>query len=560
MSGYFSSAARALATSLGNLFRRPVTVEFPKVIRPRAERYRSSFALLHEEDGDEACIGCLQCERICPSQVIAIKAGGKRESPISGKKRGYADDFVLDLNACIYCELCVQVCPTDAIVMTREPRGSGVRPRGPRAHHGEALRQREVEAPGLGRCDAAERHAGGAEAAGRGKACGRCGARVELEHPVGGVRGQSERGSECRGAAGRGSGCGSVACHESGRGYECGSDARRESGRDRIDECGSAGRGGDSRSEARDRSGRNRRNGRGAAGGRGGGCRRVARRESGRDRIDEWGSAGRGGDSRSVARDRSGWNRGNGCGAAGVRSGECGNVARGPASGNTGQSAPRNTAGGRDGERAGHRPHLPQPTRRARGLRRPRRGGRLVTDELGSALLALVLVGVPALRVVTSRDLVRAILWLAATLLGTAVLYAFLRAPFLAGVQVLTYVGGVVTLMVFGVMVTRKHEGATFTIGSIGRLRGALAALGFFVVVATAVLRTDLSSLTVVEPPSTQDLAHLLLDRYLLAFEVASVLLLAAIVSAVVLARRRDPAPDPTNTPEAAALREGSTR
>ena len=121
MKGYLSSAARALATSFHNLLRKPVTVEFPRVIRPRAERYRASFALLHEDDGDEACIGCLQCERICPSQVIAIKAGGKRESPISGKKRGYADDFVLDLNACIYCELCVQVCPTDAIVMTREP-------------------------------------------------------------------------------------------------------------------------------------------------------------------------------------------------------------------------------------------------------------------------------------------------------------------------------------------------------------------------------------------------------------------------------------------------------
>ena len=121
MKSYFTSAARALATSFANVFRKPVTVEFPKVIRPRAERYRASFALLHEEDGDEACIGCLQCERICPSQVISIKAGGKRESPISGKKRGYADDFVLDLNACIYCELCVQVCPTDAIVMTREP-------------------------------------------------------------------------------------------------------------------------------------------------------------------------------------------------------------------------------------------------------------------------------------------------------------------------------------------------------------------------------------------------------------------------------------------------------
>ncbi|MGZ3480285.1 MAG: NuoI/complex I 23 kDa subunit family protein, partial [Myxococcaceae bacterium] len=120
MRSYFASAARALATSFGNVFRKPVTVEFPDVIRPRAERYRASFALLHEEDGDEACIGCLQCERICPSEVISIKAGGKRESPITGKKRGYADDFVLDLNACIYCELCVQVCPTDAIVMTRE--------------------------------------------------------------------------------------------------------------------------------------------------------------------------------------------------------------------------------------------------------------------------------------------------------------------------------------------------------------------------------------------------------------------------------------------------------
>ena len=121
MRSYLASAARALATSMTNVFRKPVTVEFPDVIRPRAERYRASFALLHEEDGDEACIGCLQCERICPSQVISIKAGGKRESPITGKKRGYADDFVLDLNACIYCELCVQVCPTDAIVMTREP-------------------------------------------------------------------------------------------------------------------------------------------------------------------------------------------------------------------------------------------------------------------------------------------------------------------------------------------------------------------------------------------------------------------------------------------------------
>ena len=119
---YFLDGLRTLRVTFRNLLRPPVTVQFPEVVRPRAERYRASFALLHEPDGEEACIGCLQCERICPSQVIALKATGKKESPITpGKKRGYAEDFVLDLSACIFCELCVQVCPTDAIVMTREP-------------------------------------------------------------------------------------------------------------------------------------------------------------------------------------------------------------------------------------------------------------------------------------------------------------------------------------------------------------------------------------------------------------------------------------------------------
>ena len=119
--GYFTDAFKAFAAVTKSFFRPPTTVEYPKVVRPRAERYRASFALLHEENGDEACIGCLQCERICPSKVISIKGPAKKDSPITGKKRSYADDFTLDLSACIFCELCVQVCPADAIVMTREP-------------------------------------------------------------------------------------------------------------------------------------------------------------------------------------------------------------------------------------------------------------------------------------------------------------------------------------------------------------------------------------------------------------------------------------------------------
>lgn len=123
--GHLRSFLVAMKTTIINAVRKPTTSEYPDVERPRPERYRSSFALVHDEHGEEACIGCLACERICPSRVIKLIPGAKKESPATGKKRGYCDDFTLDLNACIYCELCVQVCPTDAILMVRERETPG---------------------------------------------------------------------------------------------------------------------------------------------------------------------------------------------------------------------------------------------------------------------------------------------------------------------------------------------------------------------------------------------------------------------------------------------------
>ena len=93
-------------------------------------------------------------------------------------------------------------------------------------------------------------------------------------------------------------------------------------------------------------------------------------------------------------------------------------------------------------------------------------------DHVISAIIILV----SALFVVRSSNLIHAVLWLAMTLLGTAALYAQLNAPFLAGVQVLTYVGGVVTLMIFGVMVTRRHAGSVAPAERVSNVRGALAA------------------------------------------------------------------------------------
>ena len=121
---YLRGTWRALRVTMVNLFR-PVVTESIRSNESRAERFKGSFALIHNEHGEEACIGCNMCGKICPSQIITVKAGGRKESVATGKKRGWCDDFTLDLQACIYCELCVQVCPTDAIVFVREQEEPG---------------------------------------------------------------------------------------------------------------------------------------------------------------------------------------------------------------------------------------------------------------------------------------------------------------------------------------------------------------------------------------------------------------------------------------------------
>lgn len=160
-------------------------------------------------------------------------------------------------------------------------------------------------------------------------------------------------------------------------------------------------------------------------------------------------------------------------------------------------------------------------------------------DTIGFGIVAAVTV-VSALYVVRCTDLVHAVLWLAVTLLGTAVLYAMLDAPFLAGVQVLTYVGGVVTLMVFGVMLTQRHDGSVAAAGNVKSLRGAAAAVALFALLFVAIGKSDPQTMTESAAPTTAELAKSLLDEHLVAFEALSLLLLAAIVGAVVLARRKD--------------------
>jgi len=162
-------------------------------------------------------------------------------------------------------------------------------------------------------------------------------------------------------------------------------------------------------------------------------------------------------------------------------------------------------------------------------------------DAVGFAIVALCML-VSASYVVRAANLIHAVLWLGVTLLTTAALYAMLGASFLAGVQALVYVGGVVTLMIFGVMITRKHDGLVVPADSGSPARGALVGGSFFALVAVAIRATPGLDVDVAAKAITPaDLGRAFLGDQVLAFETLSVLLLGAMVGAIVIARRHDP-------------------
>jgi NADH-quinone oxidoreductase subunit J len=156
-------------------------------------------------------------------------------------------------------------------------------------------------------------------------------------------------------------------------------------------------------------------------------------------------------------------------------------------------------------------------------------------------LVALFTLG-SGLMVVTTRNLVHAALWLVATLFGVAVVYALLNAAFLAVVQVVVYIGAIAILFIFAVMLTRKDMRDQGSQQNSNWWFGALLAVLTFAGLFFLLQSWNGFSKTAADIPSGFDSISLLgnalvsPDAYVLPFEVASVLLVAALVGAVYVA------------------------
>ena len=164
----------------------------------------------------------------------------------------------------------------------------------------------------------------------------------------------------------------------------------------------------------------------------------------------------------------------------------------------------------------------------------------ITPEVIAFFVLAIMLVG-SALAVVLAKNLFHAVLWLALALTGTAGIFVLLNAEFLAAVQLLLYAGGIITIVVFAIVVTERLVGERLsqTNRSIGS--GALVSVVLLWIIVSTLMQRPLS---VTPLPQVADLTRVMgaevLTTYVLPFELLALLMLAAMLSAIYFARPED--------------------
>jgi len=154
---------------------------------------------------------------------------------------------------------------------------------------------------------------------------------------------------------------------------------------------------------------------------------------------------------------------------------------------------------------------------------------------------AIMVIG--GIMVITRKNPVHSALALIVALLAQASLYLMLYAPFVAGVQIILYAGGIMVLFLFVIMlvsIDRSMRERQFNSQRVVGMIAATALGGLFIAVYTK--GTNIfpeHALSVVVSDNTQKIATMLYGQYMFAFEIASLLLLVAIIGAVVMAKKR---------------------
>jgi NADH-quinone oxidoreductase subunit J len=163
-----------------------------------------------------------------------------------------------------------------------------------------------------------------------------------------------------------------------------------------------------------------------------------------------------------------------------------------------------------------------------------------VTGETIAFWLVAAALVASSLAVVLTPNLFHAVLFLAAALVATGLVFLLLGSPFLFAVQLLLYAGGVVTIMVFAIMLTERLVGDRIAQTSRGLANGAIVAAAVFVGVVGFLLRAPRSGGWPAAADWIADLARALTGPFAAPFELLGVLLVATLLGAIYFARMDD--------------------
>ena len=157
-------------------------------------------------------------------------------------------------------------------------------------------------------------------------------------------------------------------------------------------------------------------------------------------------------------------------------------------------------------------------------------------DALFAALATVMLVS--GLAVVTMRDIIRCGLAMIVCFLALAGIYVLAGATLVAATQVLVYVGAISVLVLFAIMLTQSKAGPSALVFQTQRAPATIAAIVLAVVIGVAVTATDWHEVGTRVRIGADEVARVLFDQYVLPFEVVGVLLLAAVIGGLFIAKR----------------------
>jgi NADH-quinone oxidoreductase subunit J len=163
-------------------------------------------------------------------------------------------------------------------------------------------------------------------------------------------------------------------------------------------------------------------------------------------------------------------------------------------------------------------------------------------DDILFFVLAEILIG-SGLLVVTLRDIIRCGLAMIVCFGALAGIYVMAGAPLVAGAQVLIYIGAISVLILFAIMLTQTKDAPNRLVFQTQSAGAAVAAIILALIIALTVGATNWQALTQRVHTATDQLARVLFADYVLPFEIVSVLLLAAVVGGIFLAKREEGGP-----------------